>query len=183
VFLWVYATAADWPKALHYVPPLLAFAVGVTMASFLRRYAADRAGLLSLLVEIALLIAIGIIHNRLPGVAGTLGISFVTAMQTSSFPRVERWTYSSVMATSNFRQSIEGLFAAFAGSTEIPRFRRPFIFAFLCAAFGGGAAVGAYATAQLPRFALIGPVTLLVLALLRCRSANSRPAEKQSSFP
>jgi uncharacterized membrane protein YoaK (UPF0700 family) len=173
VFLWVYATAADWPKALHYVPPLVAFAFGVTMASFLRWFAGDRAGPLSILIEIVFLFAVGIIHNRLPGVAGTLGISFVAAMQTSSFSRVERWTYSSVMATSNFRQSIEGLFAAFAGDAEVPPFRRPYVFAILCAVFGAGAAVGAYVTMQVPALAMGIPVTLLLIALLRCEQTET----------
>src|SRR5258706_1432412 len=32
-------------------------------------------------------------------------------MQAASFPRVEAWSYSSVMATTNLRQAIEGLFS------------------------------------------------------------------------
>jgi hypothetical protein len=39
VFLWVYMTGGQWGKALHYVPPLFAFALGVIMASCLRKYA------------------------------------------------------------------------------------------------------------------------------------------------
>jgi hypothetical protein len=53
--------------------------------------------------------------SRLPLVAGTLGLSFVAAFQTSSFPKVEGRSYGSVMATSNSRYTIEGLFTAFAG--------------------------------------------------------------------
>jgi hypothetical protein len=36
VFLWVYVTSGEWGKALHYMPPLLAFTVGVIMACWLR---------------------------------------------------------------------------------------------------------------------------------------------------
>lgn len=116
VFLWVYVTGGEWAKALRYGPPLMAFVLGVIMASYLRRFPDDKPGRISMLVEILFLFIVAILHNRLPVLAGTLGISFVAAMQTTSFPRVEGWTYSSVMATSNFRQSVEGLFAAFTGS-------------------------------------------------------------------
>jgi len=85
VFLWVHATAAQWQQAFHFVPPLFAFFVGVVIAAWLRRAAGERAGQLSLVIEIAMLILVGILHNRLPQVAGTLGISMVAAMQTSIF--------------------------------------------------------------------------------------------------
>ena len=59
------------------------------IAAWLRGAAGDRASAISTLVEILLLIAIGILHNRLPDLAGTLGISFVAAMQTGVFTTVE----------------------------------------------------------------------------------------------
>jgi uncharacterized membrane protein YoaK (UPF0700 family) len=178
IFLWVYATAAEWAKALHYVPSLMAFMLGVVMASFLRRYAGDRAGPISILIEIVFLVVVAILHNRLPNIAGTWGISFVAAMQTSSFPKVEKWSYSSVMATSNFRQSIEGLFGALSGSKESQPFRRPYVFAILCIAFGVGAALGAYATTHHPALALAVPVTSLAVALLLCeRKAAARSSQ------
>jgi uncharacterized membrane protein YoaK (UPF0700 family) len=183
VFLWVYATAADWARAFHYVAPLAAFAVGVAMASSLRWFAGDRAGPLSILIEIIFLFLVAIVHNRLPDLAGTLGISFVAAMQTASFPKVERWAYSSVMATSNLRQSIEGLVSVLTGTADAPPFRRPYVFAMLCVAFGGGAAVGAYVTIQLPRFSMAIPVALLLMALLRCERAKLRRAENEPSLP
>src|SRR5262249_15447626 len=53
VFLWVYVTAGEWAKALHYVEPLLAFMLGVIMASCLRYAAPRRAPEISVLIEIA----------------------------------------------------------------------------------------------------------------------------------
>jgi len=168
LFLWIHAMAGEWARALHYVPSLTAFVLGVIMACWLRRSVGANAGPISLLVEIAFLVLVAILHNRLPGVAGTLGISFVAAMQAASFPRVQAWNYSSVMATTNLRQTIEGLFIAVAGSTDSHPFRRPTVFATVLAAFGVGAATGAYVTVQLPELTLGIPVTLLLIALLRC---------------
>jgi uncharacterized membrane protein YoaK (UPF0700 family) len=173
VFLWVHATAGRWAMAFHYVPPILAFAAGVLVASWLRRFAGPKAGQTSVLVEIVFLIVVAILHNRLPNVAGTLGLSFVAAVQAASFPKIEGWAYSSVMATSNLRQAVEGLFAAMSGSSEANAFRRPYVFAALCTAFGSGAAVGAFVTERNPALTLAIPITLFLIVLLRCEQQRS----------
>ena len=170
VFLWVHATAAQWQQAFHFVPPLFAFCVGVVIAAWLRRLAGERAGQLSLLVEIAMLILVGILHNRVPEVAGTLGISMVAAMQTSIFTRVEGATYSSVMITGNFRQAIEGAFALVAGDRQAGLLRKSCVFMAVCAAFGTGAAAGAFLTERMPASTLIVPAAALLLVLLLCRA-------------
>jgi uncharacterized membrane protein YoaK (UPF0700 family) len=168
VLLWVHGTAGEWEQAVRFVPPIVAFAVGVAIAAWLRRTIGDRASVISTLIEIALLVVVGILHNRLPEMAGTLGISFVAAMQTAVFTRVEGVAYSSVMITGNMRQAIEGVFAAVSGDRQFGTLRRSGIFAALCVAFGIGAAVGAYATKVIPDLALGLPVVALLIVLLRC---------------
>jgi uncharacterized membrane protein YoaK (UPF0700 family) len=171
VLLWVYGTVGEWERAFQFIPPIAAFMVGVVIAAWLRRATRDRASAISTLIEILLLIAVGILHNRLPDLAGTLGISFVAAMQTASFTKVEGVAYSSVMITGNLRQAIEGLFAVVSG--QFGSLRRPGIFAALCVAFGMGAAVGAYATKGIPDLALGLPVVALLIVLLRCEVQRS----------
>lgn len=168
VFLWVYTVSGELEKATRYIPPLLAFIIGVVLASWLRRGLPQQATKVSNLIEILFLLIVAVLHNRLPELAGTLGLSLVAAFQTVSFPRVEGWSYNSVMVTSNFRQTIEGLFAAFAGSTEPRRFRRPCVFGTMCIAFGLGAAAGALTTEFSRDYSLAIPVTLLVIVLLLC---------------
>jgi uncharacterized membrane protein YoaK (UPF0700 family) len=168
VLLWVHGTAGQWKEALRFVPPIIAFTVGVVIAAWLRRATGDRASVISRLTEIALLIVIGILHNRLPDLEGTLGISFVAAMQTAVFTRVEGVAYSSVMITGNLRLAIEGVFATVSGDRQLGTLRRSGIFAALCVAFGIGAAVGAYATKRIPDLALGLPVVALLIVLLRC---------------
>ncbi|TFV36305.1 DUF1275 domain-containing protein [Bradyrhizobium frederickii] len=172
IFLWVYATAGDWPKALHFVPPILAFAVGIVIAAWLRRIVGERAGAISTLLEILLLIAIGILHNRLPDLAGTLGISLVAAMQAASFTKVEGTICSTVMITGNMRQAIETIFAVASGGAAPGTLRRSGIFFALCAVFGFGAAVGAFATKGIPDLALAIPVVALLIVLLRCETPH-----------
>jgi uncharacterized membrane protein YoaK (UPF0700 family) len=168
IFLWVYATAGDWAKALHFVPPIMAFAVGIVIAAWLRRMIGERASAISTLLEILLLIAIGVLHNRLPDLAGTLGISLVAAMQAAAFTKVEGTVCSTVMITGNMRQVIENIFAAAAGGAPVGTLRLSGIFFALCVVFGFGAAVGAFATKGIPDLALGVPVVVLLVVLLRC---------------
>jgi uncharacterized membrane protein YoaK (UPF0700 family) len=170
VLLWVHGMAGDWPQAVHFVPPLMAFAVGIVIASWLRRAAGERASAISTLIEIVLLIMIAILHNRLPDMAGTLGISLVAAMQASIFTKVEGVSYSTVMVTGNLRQAIEGVFAAASGDGQSRVLRRSGIFGAVCVAFGVGAAVGAFATKSIPALALGIPVVMLLIVLLGCES-------------
>jgi uncharacterized membrane protein YoaK (UPF0700 family) len=181
LFLWINAMEREWARALHYLPSLAAFVIGVIMACWLRRLVGARAAPISLLVEIIFLVVVAILHNRLPGVAGTLGISFVAAMQAASFPRVEAWSYSSVMATTNLRQAIESLFNALAGCSDPRPFRRPMVFGTILAAFGAGAAMGAYVTVQVPALTLGIPVTVLLIALLRCEQRGGSIPTKQTT--
>ncbi len=171
IFLWVHATAGDWAKAVRFVPPLLAFAAGIVIAAWLRRLAGERASAISVLLEILLLVGIGILHNRLPDLAGTLGISLVAAMQTAAFTKVEGVACSTVMVTGNLRQAIETIFVAAAGGAPFGTLRRSGIFFALCAAFGFGAAAGAFATQAIPNLALGIPVVALLLVLLRCEAS------------
>ena len=168
VFLWVNAMVGKWKEAFHFVPSLFAFMVGVVLAAWLRRVAGDRAGPISILVEIAVLVLVGVLHNRMPDVAGTLGVSMVAAMQTSVFTNVEGANYSSVMITGNLRQAIDGVFSLVAGDSQVGLLRKSCIFIGVCATFGTGAAVGAFITERTPAVALTVPVAALSLVLLRC---------------
>ncbi|QOZ80459.1 DUF1275 domain-containing protein [Bradyrhizobium sp. CCBAU 53351] len=170
IFLWVYAMAGNWVKALHFVPPILAFAVGIVIAAWLRRVAGQRAGAISTVVEIVLLIAIAVLHNRLPDLAGTLGISVVAAMQSAMFARVEGTLCSTVMITGNMRQAIENVFSVVHGGAPLGTLRKSAILFALCAVFGFGAAAGAYTTKIIPDLALGIPVVALLIVLLRCEA-------------
>ncbi len=177
IFLWVYGVEGDWTKALHFVPPILAFTVGIVIAAWLRRVAGARASMLSILLEIIFLIVIAILHNRLPDLAGTLGISMVAAIQAAIFVRVEGTVCSTVMITGNMRQMVENLFAIAYGGAPPGTLRKSVIFYALCAVFGCGAAVGAFATKTIPDLALGIPVVALLIVLLRCEATPREVVE------
>jgi uncharacterized membrane protein YoaK (UPF0700 family) len=77
------------------------------------------------------------------------------------------------MPTSNFRYSIEALFAALAATSGVNRFRRSQVFGAICLAFGLGAALGAFVTKAMPACSLAIPVAILLAVLLRCELGAS----------
>ena len=108
---------------------------------------------------------IAIMHIRLPAVTGTLGLSS-PAFQTVSFPKVEGWSYSSVMATSNFR------FTTKACSPLLPE-ARPERFAGpacseRCASLSEWGQPSAVMTEVTRAYSFAIPVTLLVMVLSVC---------------
>jgi uncharacterized membrane protein YoaK (UPF0700 family) len=151
---------------------MVAFMVGVVIAAWLRRSAGDRASAISTLIEIMLLVAVGILHDRLPDLAGTLGISFVTAIQAATFTKVEGVAYSSVMITGNLRQAIERVFTVVYGGRQLGTLRLSGIFAALCR-FWLRAAVGAFATKDIPDLVLGLPVVALLVVLLHCEAQRN----------
>jgi uncharacterized membrane protein YoaK (UPF0700 family) len=96
----------------------------------------------------------------------------VAAMQTSIFTRVEGSIYSSVMITGNFRQAIEGAFALVAGDRQVGLLRKSSVFMGVCAAFGTGAAAGAFLTERMPTLTLTVPVAALLIVLLLCSAGR-----------
>jgi uncharacterized membrane protein YoaK (UPF0700 family) len=168
VLLGVFAASGQGRQALRHVPPICAFVIGVFAAGCLRLTGARRPALLSLGVEIALLVVVAALPQDFPDLPIVVGIAFVAALQTASFARVERSSYSSVMTTGNLRHMAEALFAGMAPPRDPSALQRAQLFATICTSFGIGAGAGALATPQLGNAAVAVPVLLLVLALLLC---------------
>jgi uncharacterized membrane protein YoaK (UPF0700 family) len=172
VLLGVAAATGQWPAALHHIPPIVAFLLGVFVAHRLRRRAtrrgAQRAALFSLAVEIALLLAVAALPARFADLPIVLGIAFVAALQSSSFARVEGATYSSVMTTGNLRRTAEALLAGIGPPHDSAALRQGQVFAAICGMFCLGAALGAFATGRFANAAVLVPAFLLAIALVLC---------------
>jgi uncharacterized membrane protein YoaK (UPF0700 family) len=86
------------------------------------------------------------------------------------------------MVTSNFRQTIEALFGAIAGSAALRSLRRSYVFGTLCIAFGSGAALGALAS-EVPRaYSLAAPVMLLVMVAWLCEHGPESASDEQAAM-
>lgn len=174
VLFGVYAASGQWNDALRHLPPIIAFVVGVLVTLRLRDRFGGQIRSISLVVEIAVLTVALLLHVHLPSIAGTLGISFAAAMQTTSFAKVEGVAFSSVMTTGNLSRFSEALHARTQGDRSRRTARQIVVFGSVAACFGFGAGVGAVATGALGNAGLVIPIALLVSVLAICSFKGSK---------
>ena len=181
VLFGVFAAAGQWSQALRHVPPTLAFFAGVFVAQWLARQNPSKgllsAFLLSLCIEMAALAIVGFLPAHVPDMPIVVVIAFVAAMQNSSFERVERWSYASVVATGNARSAAEAFYSGvFPGHAPEARHKAR-VFGTICACFAAGAFMGAVLTVRFGTVAILFPVTLQAMALLSCIRDMEKPSQ------
>ena len=168
VLLGVAAAAGDWRQSLRHAQPIVAFLCGVAVAQLpqiprVRRATPDPA-LAALSAEIAFFFLAGWYPHHLPDFPLLLGISFLAALQSSTFVRVEKWAYSSTMTTGNLRQFAEAGFRALFLGVDQDMVRRARVFGIICVAFLLGAAAGGLCVSAWRNKALwVADVLLLVV--------------------
>lgn len=188
VLLGVAAAGGDWRQSLRHAFPIAAFLCGVAIAQLpqiprVRRAIPDPA-LAALSAEIAFLFLAGWYPNNVSDFPLLLGISFLAALQSSTFARVEKWAYSSTMTTGNLRQMAEaGFRALFLGGDADIR-RRARLFGIVCLAFLTGATAGSLAVSAWRNKALWAAAVLLLVVWLPLAAGwrkQSRTLPLQSS--
>lgn len=136
----------DWSRAARYLLPVLAFALGVAAAEFLRlRPSRLHWQRQVLLWEILLLFLVGFIPHSLDQLANAL-VSFSCAMQVQSFRQVEGVPFASTMCIGNLRSGVEAL-CAFLRTGDHQERRKARLYFCLILLFALGAVTGSL-TAQ-----------------------------------
>ena len=106
----------DLARVLHYLVPLLSFALGVAVAEAIHIRYREAKRLhwrqLVLVVEILLLFGVGFLPNTLDLAANAL-VSFACAMQVQAFRKVHSYPFASTMCIGNMRSGTEALCAYF----------------------------------------------------------------------
>jgi uncharacterized membrane protein YoaK (UPF0700 family) len=176
VLLAVFATTGDWRQSLRHIPPILAFLLGVAVAQLFRRLWLGNASLrgpavVSLAAEMVFLCVAGWFPKDFPDLPLVLGISFLAALQSSTFLRIEKWPYNSTVTTGNLRQFGEAGFNAIFSRTDPDAVRKAKLFATLCLSFAAGAIVGGFCTPRMHNKALWVADALLFLAWLPLMAA------------
>ena len=143
VLLSVNLLEGNWGKVLHYLIPLLFFALGVAAAVWIRsRFRhAGRIHWRQLVVaaEILLLFLVGLLPDSAALWANAL-VSFSCAMQVQSFRKVDGFAFASTMCIGDLRSGMEALCTL--GATHDRAYRRKAVRYFsviLLFALGAGA--------------------------------------------
>jgi uncharacterized membrane protein YoaK (UPF0700 family) len=134
----------DWSRAARYLLPVLAFALGVAAAEFLRlRPSRLHWQRRVLLWEIFLLFLVGFIPHSLDQLANAL-VSFSCAMQVQSFRKMESFPFASTMCIGNLRSGMEALCAYLRGGDRREG-RKARLYFFVIFLFALGAEAGSLA--------------------------------------
>jgi len=172
VFLGMYAALGDWQQAMHHIPPIIAFLIGVFIAYRMHlpsvlKYL-PKPALTCLGFEIIVLIICSFLSDSFPDIPLVLAISLVAAMQNSSFTKLEQWTYNSVMTTGNLRRFAEAFFRGTMPERKPVALREARLFGFVCICFLAGAILAALTTKRMHDYALFIPAGTLLIAFIIC---------------
>jgi uncharacterized membrane protein YoaK (UPF0700 family) len=169
VLLGISAATGQWFAALQHVPPLIAFVLGVATAETLTRprvaAVVRRPVRAALVAEIIVLLVVGAMPDNFADIGVVVVVAFVAAVQSTTFPTLRRWSFSTVMTTGNLRTATRAAYRALldrqSGAAEQAR-----SFAVVCLAFLLGAALGAPTTQLWHNTAAWIPAALLAAGLL-----------------
>ncbi len=106
--------SGQWRSALGYLPPLLAFVLGVFTAEFISKPVVARIVRRPvravLIMEILVIAIIGFLPDTVPNAFVTVPISFVAAVQVTTFRVLVASAYNTTMTTGNLRSLSQALF-------------------------------------------------------------------------
>lgn len=122
VLLAVKAANLDVRGSLLYIPPILAFILGVVISEIVKiphlrqlLYSYRRS---ILILECVVLIIVGTLPESVPNIIVTVCIAFVSSVQISTFNKIDKWAYNSTMTTGNLRTATKAAYSAFIENDE-----------------------------------------------------------------
>jgi uncharacterized membrane protein YoaK (UPF0700 family) len=162
-------TEKNWAESFSRVWPILAFTVGVALASFIKSGRVD--GLVphplrwTMAIQAATLAAFGFVPGTVPHSVVTVPISFLAGTQIGLFRSVGDLMYIPLATTGNLMRLVESGYSGFVGNDHASR-RACAVYAALIAAFAGGAIVGAFASRAWGLHAIWVPAGCLAITLV-----------------
>ena len=167
VLLGVNLLNGQWEKALGYVAPILAFAIGVVVAEAIKKRVQERSlhwRQISLLAEMVILLVVCFLPQSMNN-AANVAVASGCAVQVESFRKVHGNAFATTMCTGNLRSGTERLWQFLQSGkreslTQAGRYYG-IIFFFIV-----GAALGSFTSGILAERAVFVPCLLLFAAFL-----------------
>ena len=171
VLLGVRAVEGDWPGAIHYLLPILAFVAGVLAAECIKARLRGAVRVhwrqVTIMLELLLLAAVALFPPALNGLAN-IAVSFVCAVQVESFRKVHGNAFATTMCTGNLRSGTQQ-FYQFLTTGRREYLCRGIQYGGIILLFIIGAAVGAACVGQLGQYTVALACLPLLLALFLMR--------------
>lgn len=113
ILLGVHLGQGHWGALIHYLIPILAFALGALLARYLQTKIHKNQQLWFLTFEISLLLIVGIFSPQLPNLVVNALLSIAAATQLQEFQRLKGKPFTSLMMTGNLRNLSTNFFEGF----------------------------------------------------------------------
>lgn len=137
--------SAQWRSAMGYLPPLVAFVCGVFTAELVSRPVmariVKRPVRAVLVIEIVVIAVVGFLPLSVPNAVVTIPISFVAALQVTTFRVLVDQAFSTTMTTGNLRSFAQAVFHRVTDGDRAAGVRA-LNFGSVIAGFLGGAILG-----------------------------------------
>ncbi|MGN8895614.1 YoaK family protein [Flavonifractor sp. HCP28S3_F3] len=168
VLLGVRLIQGQWLLALHYLIPILAFAVGVVVAELIRyRFRQSNSvhwRQVTVGLELILLAAVAFLPSSLDNLAN-VAVSFVCAVQVESFRKVNGNAFATTMCTGNLRSGTERLYL-YLKTGERDHWSRAIQYYGIILCFIGGAALGGLCAERLDQVGVLISLPFLAAAFV-----------------
>lgn len=165
----VRAANEEWKGALHYIPPILAFILGVLVSEVVKiphiREILHSYRRSILILECIVLIIVGFLPKSVPNLLVTVCIAFVSSLQISTFNKLDKWNYNSTMTTGNLRTATLAAYLAFIERNQEAKrqFKEFFV---IILSFLLGALLGTFSTTKIGDKSIWIAAGILVVALI-----------------
>jgi uncharacterized membrane protein YoaK (UPF0700 family) len=178
VFFAIYASEGLWGNAFRHVPTVMAFILGVVTANLLGvlpKKHTFRGTLLCQAIEFTTMVALALFAGFLPDEFTVPILSFIAALQNTSFGAFGPWVFNSAITTGNIQNATTGA-TQWAMGREVAINRGKFLVSFsMSCSFFIGALFGAIISTHDAHYSLwpcVGLVLVGFLFTLRERQTN-----------
>lgn len=164
----------EWAKGLHYLLPILSFAVGILIAEQVSFHYRNAKKIhwrqIILLIEIIVLSAVAFVPASLNVLANVL-VSLACAMQVQSFRKVNGYPYASTMCIGNLRSGTESL-SVYLRNHEKGALKKAMHYYGIIIVFAIGAGIGGILSINLGYKCILISSMLLLLAFFMMRKEH-----------
>ena len=136
--------SGEWLRGLHYLFPIIAFALGVFVAEriqkklkYIRKFHWRQ---IIVLMELVILFIVGLIPGQF-NMTATMLVSFACSMQVQTFRKVNGYGYASTMCIGNLRSGTESL-SIFLREKKPETLKKAFHYYGIILVFAIGAGIG-----------------------------------------
>lgn len=161
-------------EGMHYMAPLLSFAMGIFIAerienSFKRNHALHWRQLI-LIIEMIALVVVGLMSRKMDTLANII-VSFTCAMQVQTFRTVHGYGYASTMCIGNLRSGTESL-SQYLRTHDKKMLNKSLHFYGIILLFAAGAGIGGALSTLCGIRTIWVSVLLLVVAAIMMRKES-----------